>query len=239
MSVRRRIKRSLHELRQHILHRAGLRRQPDYLIHADRQSRFSHIYETGIWSHGDKEIPSSGHGSSLKAAREVRKQLPAILTELGSRCLLDVGCGDLTWMRNLDLPCDYIGVDIVTSVIQTNILENKSHTSRFLVADGVTDSLPDADTVLCREVLFHLSFGDCIATLRNILAKPREFVILTTDRETIFNADIESGDFRVLNLEKRPFRLPPPMKAIPDNLIMPGRILGIWRAGQVRSALRR
>lgn len=228
---------SLKEVVRHLLHTAGVKRRREHLRHPDPKTRFANIYETGVWRHGDAAIPGSGHGSSLAATNAVRQQLPAILEELGSRCLLDVGCGDLTWMRTLRLPCDYIGIDIVASVIEDNIRQNEIPGRTFLVGDSINDALPDADTALCREVLFHLSLADGVSALRNIVAKPRKFVILTSDNATAFNADIETGDFRILNLEKAPFRLPPPFKVIPDDFVSPGRTLGVWQADQVREAL--
>ena len=54
---------------------------------------------------------------------------------------------------------------------------------------------------------------------------------------TLFNSDIQSGDFRLLNLERAPFRLPPPQRLISDDLVVAGRRLGVWRAADVASAL--
>jgi SAM-dependent methyltransferase len=232
-----RLARSLKEVARHILHKAGVRRKHEHLSYSDPKERFEQIYETGVWRHGDEAVPGSGQGSSLAATSEVRSQLPKILEELRSECLLDVGCGDFYWMQSIVLPCHYIGLDIVPSVIENNIRENESSARTFLVGNSIDDVLPDADTVLCREVLFHLSLADGMSVMRNIISKPRKFVILTSDRATGFNSDIETGDFRLLNLEKGPFRLPSPFKVIPDSFVSPDRILGVWKADQVRAAI--
>lgn len=229
--------RTLKEFARHALHTAGVRRKLDHLKHPDRGSRFADIYRTGVWTHGDASVPGSGHGSSLQATGGIRERLPELLAELGTQRLLDVGCGDFTWMSRIDLPCSYIGVDIVSAVVQENERLHGSPTRAFLLADSVTDRLPDADTVLCREVLFHLSFADAMSALKNIVSQPRRFVILTTDKDTAFNADIESGDFRLLNLERKPFRLPPPLTGIPDDAVASRRLLGVWRAEEIRKAL--
>ena len=89
--------------------------------------------------------------------------------------------------------------------------------------------MPDADTILCREILFHLSFEDIHQLLRNFARKPRAWLIATTDIMTFFNADIRSGDFRILNLRRGPFKFPEPDFVIDDSGLIPGRQLGIWR----------
>lgn len=229
--------RTLKEFARHLLHTAGVRRKLDHLKHSDRGSRFEDIYRTGVWTHGDTSVPGSGHGSSLEATGSIRKRLPGLLKELGTQRLLDAGCGDLTWMGRIDLPCDYVGVDIVSAVVRDNDRLYGSPKHEFILADLVSDQLPEADTVLCREVLFHLSFADVTSALKNIVSKQRQFVILTTDKDTSFNADIESGDFRVLNLERKPFRLPPALIEIRDDAVASRRLLGVWRAGTIRTAM--
>lgn len=153
------------------------------------------------------------------------------------RTYFDVGCGDFTWMRHVDLPGHCTGIDIVPSVVEENSRAYGSPQREFMLADSVSDPLPDGDTVLCREVLFHLSFAHAVAVLRNIVSKQRRFVILTTDKDTLFNADIETGDFRALNLERKPFRLPPAMIEIADDAVASRRFLGVWPAEAIKAAL--
>jgi hypothetical protein len=109
-------------------------------------------------------------GSSLDKTQRLRTELPKLLRRLGTTTLLDVGCGDFTWMNEVDLlDVNYIGVDIVSSVIDEDDRLFGSPTKRFILANAVWDKLPDADVVLCREILFRLSFDDARSTLRNIL----------------------------------------------------------------------
>ena len=107
----------------------------------------------------------------------------------------------------------------------------------FLVLDFVESIPPHADVVLCREVLFHLSFEDALAGIRNALASGCSHFLLTSDSSAGFNADIQSGDFRALNLEKRPFRLPPARVRIEDAAISSGRHMGLWTAAEVLAAI--
>lgn len=206
-----------------------------HLEETDLKSRFSAIYDRGIWQHNtDAATPGSGLGSSLAATSALREALPALMDDLEARTLLDIGCGDFTWMQHVTMRPDYIGIDVVDSVIAQNARLYGGPGRTFAVGDATTDDLPAADVVLCREVLFHLSFVDIRKLLKNVLSKDRSYIIATSDRETAFNSDIPTGDFRVLNLEAWPLRLPPPERVIADSAVLPHRIMGVWDAQKLR-----
>lgn len=233
------IKATLGEIKRHVRYKLGVKSLPHYLRPETRQERFSSIYETGVWQHGGEGVPGSGHGSTLAATKTLRAELPSLLRQLEAQTFLDVGCGDLTWMKEVDLPCEYVGADIVPSVIDVNRRQHQNDRRRFVLADAVTGDLPKADVVMCREVLFHLSLSDALAALRNIISRPRRFVMLTHDRETLFNGDIESGDFRFINLERAPFKLPAPFMEIADSDQKAQRVIGVWKAEQIGEGLSR
>jgi hypothetical protein len=142
--------------------------------------------------------------------------------------LLDIGCGDFTWMQHVDLGADYIGIDVVPSVISANENAFGSMTRTFHCIDAVDDPLPTADAVLCREVLFHLSFGDIERLVGNVRISGARYLIATSDTCTAFNANIRTGDYRLLNLRRRPFRFPRPQVWLPDDSRVGGRGLGVW-----------
>jgi hypothetical protein len=136
-------------------------------------------------------------------------------------------------MHEVALSCNYIGVECVQSVIDLNTETHGSANRCFYALDATKDPLPLADTILCREVLFHLSFQDISALMRNLLASGATNLIATTDSFTDFNSDILSGDFRLLNLNKSPFCFPPADLWIPDDEVTPGRVLGVWNLSKL------
>lgn len=229
--------RSARELMRHGMFRLGLGPRPAHNQTGSIAERFHAIYATGHWTVGKSGVPLSGEGSTLEATAELRRSLPAVLDRLGARTLLDVGCGDFFWMRTLDLPCDYIGVDVVRPVIEANLRDFGDARRRFLALDAIRDPLPPADVVLCREVLFHLSFAEARALLGNIVAGGCDWVMLTTDGGTLFNADIVAGGARLLNLEIAPFRLGRPDHEIDEGTSYRGRRIGVWRADRLAAAL--
>lgn len=206
----------------------------DHLNGSALQDRFAHIYKTRLWALGNPEVPGSGTGSTLDATASVRTKLPRLLKSIGTRSLLDVGCGDYNWMRTVGLEdIDYIGVDIVPSLIDENQQKYGSDHIRFVQSNAVSEPLPAADTVLIREVLFHLSFEDAMAVLRNVLSQPRDYLLVTTDNDIAFNVDIRSGDWRQLNLEAAPFKFPEPEHSIKESGA-PYRRLAAWKADALR-----
>jgi hypothetical protein len=233
------IKRSSKEFIRHLVTRSGFVRlyvrirrargqNVDHLFHESLAERFSAIYNNRIWLTGRKTGALSGIGSEIENTVGIRRQLPELLASIRTQVLLDVGCGDLTWMKEIDLPCKYIGADVVPSVIAVNSAQYGSESRRFCMLDATRDSLPPADTVLCREVLFHLSFQDIWRLLENVRACGASLLIATNDSGLRVNADIISGDSRTLNLQRYPFHFPQPVFSILDNSIAQDRVLSVW-----------
>jgi SAM-dependent methyltransferase len=188
--------------------------------------RFREAYRSHAWVSIAGQLSPSGLGSEASATRTIVEALPALLVRLGCRRLLDVGCGDWNWMREVSLPCDYIGIDIVPEVIEANRRYERVGVE-FQVGDAIEGPLPEAEVVLCREVLFHLSFRDGMAALTNIREAAR-WLLATSDPGIWFNSDIETGDFRRINLERAPYRLPPPRALLADEGVSRGRVLALW-----------
>lgn len=59
-------------------------------------SVFDDIHRNNHWK---SPLSASGPGSELAETEEVRALLPGLVAELGIRTLLDVPCGDFSWMK--------------------------------------------------------------------------------------------------------------------------------------------
>jgi hypothetical protein len=176
------------------------------------QKRFERIYETNLWS--DPET-RSGVGSTLDSTRVVRAELPKALRKLGARVLLDVPCGDFTWMAQADLSgVDYIGGDIVPTIIERNKHTHSSASRRFVELDLTRDQLPDADVLLCRDCMVHLSYANIRAALVNIARSNIQYLLMTSFPGRGDNKDVEDGDWRPLDFQAPPFSFPEPVLTI-------------------------
>ena len=229
-------KTGLFHTRAYILYRLVRGRENiTHLLQKKRANRFSKIYETGTWLNGRNSGSLSGSGSEVLNTGKIREELPKILAQLRVASLLDIGCGDWNWMRHIELPCKYIGVDIVPSVIRRNTAEFGSSNRKFIILDAVEEPLPDCDVILCREVLFHLSFSDGLSLIKNTLQSSARYLLATSDMDTEINNDIRTGDFRFLNLRRKPFSFPEPILNIVDDGISKSRRVVVWRIEDIKA----
>jgi hypothetical protein len=204
------------------------------------EERFAQIYKTNLWSDSESR---SGPGSSLDATATLRTALPPLLRGLNTRHLLDVPCGEFNWMSQVDLSgIDYIGGDIVESIIEANRRRYESATRSFMRVDLTRGPLPRADTILCRDCLVHFSFDNIIAAFRTMRASGAKYLLTTTFLDWQVNKDIVDGDWRPLNLVQSPFLLPPPHNVILEDCMEEGgafadKALAVWRVSDLPTQL--
>ena len=165
-----------------------------------RRQRFRLIWALDLWGGG---VSRSGQGSSLEATRRLRAALPAVLAELGVRTLLDVPCGDFTWMQDVDLgDVGYVGVDIVPEIVSRNRERfGDSDRRRFILADATRDPLPTVDAILCRHLLPHLSFRDGLRVLGAV--PPQRGPVARHDDLSARGDELRRGDGRLSRHQPR------------------------------------
>lgn len=173
-----------------------------------RQRVFAKTYSQNLW--GDSES-RSGTGSSLVAAATLRRELPVLFRRIGVRSLLDAGCGDFIWMREIVTELDqYVGVDIVPELIERNIASYGTDRVRFACADITADRLFRADMILCRDCFIHLPTRLIGDALRNFKATDSRYLLLTNDTSAGEYHDIPVGSFRSINFTQPPFSFSQP-----------------------------
>lgn len=164
---------------------------------------FSKIYKEGLWNEG------SGDGSKIENVREYVDVLQKYIDKPEIKTVIDLGCGDWQFSKFLDLSSVlYLGVDVVDSVIDSNIDLYSASNIDFISRDIITYELPQVDLIICKDVLQHLSNRDVISVLIKII-KSSKFALITNDfnSESTSNIDIENGDYRYLDLTLSPFFL--------------------------------
>jgi SAM-dependent methyltransferase len=186
---------------------------------------FSRIYEKNLWR--DQES-RSGRGSTLARTVVIRAALPALLEGVGAQSLLDAACGDFNWMARVDLGgVRYVGVDVVTDLIERNRRLYGGEGREFLLADLTRDPLPTVDLILFRDCLVHHSFADALAAVRNFRRSGSRYLLATTHPTVRRNIDIQTGSWRPLNLRLPPFGFPPPARLLTEEGES-GKCLGLW-----------
>jgi len=197
------------------------------------RQRFSEFYRANVF--GGRES-RSGEGSSLEQTAQIREQMPKLLKEIGARTFLDAPCGDLNWMRHVDLGMEqYLGIDVVAELIADNRRRYGNDSRRFSCVDLVEGIPPAADVVFCRDCLVHLSFEQAKRVLQNFKRSGSRYLLTTTFVERPENVDLDGQDvWRTLNLQLPPFNFPRPLKLINENCTEYGgaysdKCLGLWR----------
>lgn len=173
-------------------------------------SVFDQIYTTNYWGDG------SGTGSSPEATSEYRQFLEGFMRDQGVRTVVDLGCGDWQVSNLIDWSgIRYHGFDAADFVIRAN---TERYAKENISFEKLSDyaALPAADLLVVKDVLQHLSNAE----VKKILAEvfPKYPKILVTNcvppirtafyRSSMFNRDIEIGDFRYFDIRLPPFDQP-------------------------------
>jgi len=201
---------------------------------------FAEIYAKGLWKGGESH---SGPGSELAYTENLRFFLPILFARFGIRTIVDAACGDFNWMRFVPLTKEmsYVGLDIVPEVIAQNQRHHANERRKFAVANIVTDPLPAADLVMCRDCLFHLSNRDVVLALRNFAASDSRYLLTSSHANDggFINTDIKTGHFRMIDLFSAPFCLPRNVHFAIDDYIppFPPRTMCLWDREQIASAV--
>jgi len=198
---------------------------------ASVESVFTNIYNKHLW-----RIEYSGPGSTLKETTAIREGIPELLKELNVKVLLDAPCGDFNWIQhvNLNFLDQYIGLDIVEVLVKKNKKEYENGNRLFLHANIITDPLPQADVILCRDCLVHLRFQDIMQALKNMKANGITYLLTTTYPTIRTNRNLKkTGGWRRLNLQRSPFNFPKPIALIREgctyNQKLTDKSLGLWK----------
>lgn len=193
------------------------------------ESIFQVIYRKNMWG---REIKSGG-GSLLGQTVALRQALPGLVRRIGAHTVLDAACGDYHWMKTVALECNrYIGIEIVPELVDQNCKEYGSEKITFLNADITRNRLPQADLIICRDVLVHLSFDDIGRAIENFKHSNSRFLLTTTYPGVSKNCDILSGMWRPMDLQLPPFDFPSPIELINEECDLqtdhPQKSLGLW-----------
>lgn len=197
----------------------------------DMKEVFTYIHQNNHWRGDDS---ASGAGSDDTQTYVIQLALPDILSHFHIESILDLPCGDFHWMQHVSLPVKkYIGADIVEELIYTNQTRYASPQREFRIIDLTKDILPAVDLLFCRDCLVHLSFADISKVFSNLKKSGIQYILTTTFTDRTENYDIQTGDWRVLNLQAAPFYLPAPILQVNEqctegNGWYADKCLGLW-----------
>ena len=167
---------------------------------------FENIYKNGTWNNNNKKIPLSGSGSSLKNSKECSKVLNKFIYDNSCKSIIDLGCGDLTWISKTDFFNDknikYIGVDVVEFLINKH--KNKYKQNIFKCKDIVYfNNFEFTSLIIIRDVIFHLENNEVLQIFDNLKNKFK-YILITSNKNKI-NKKLNKCHYAHKNLFKKPF----------------------------------
>ena len=168
---------------------------------------FTTIHRYNLWANSESV---SGDGSSLNYTEQLRSELPKLISSLRIHSILDAPCGDFNWFNTMlqesGITLNYTGVDIVKPLIKKNqSIYSIPGNIRFLRANVLKYKMDKYDAVLSRDFLFHLSFSDSQKFLVRFYESKSKYLITSSYPKVEKNTEINSGQFREINLFKPPY----------------------------------
>ena len=177
---------------------------------------FIEIYNKNLWKSPESK---SGKGSEMKHTEHLRGALPGMFKRLNIRSMLDIPCGDMNWMRTVDLSgIKYTGADIVPELIKQHQAAPPLAGATFAVMNLISDTLPACDLVFCRDCLVHLDFSDGLKAIANVKRSGIKYFASTSSTGLTENKQLTTG-WRPVNLAIAPYNLGEPVEIINEHYL--------------------
>jgi len=175
------------------IQRAGLRHDMYRSAGRTHKEIFSEIYERNLWR-GEPGTYSSGPGSHEQVNESYINLVLSLIEREKVARIVDLGCGDFrVGQRIVGFGASYIGCDVCPGVIERNSRVFGRSDVEFRAIDIVTDSLPEGDLCVIRQVFQHFSNGSILAVLQKTLDYR---LVLVTDEQV--RADQASSNVDIL-----------------------------------------
>jgi len=119
---------------------------------------------------------TSGMGSVGRLARFKAATVNQFIAANGITSVIDFGCGDASQLALLELPLDYVGVDVSPAALARCAVQFPGR--QFLLPDKLRTVSP-ADLTLALDVIYHLIENHVFAaTMRTLFAWATRFVVI-------------------------------------------------------------
>jgi predicted TPR repeat methyltransferase len=188
---------------------------------------FKHIYETKLWG---EESPS-GNGFKSEVDSKVISIIEEVINKYEIKSILDLGCGDWTIMKNVDLSSvdRYVGMDCVEALIEENINNYSTDKVSFKYDDARTTDLEDFDLIIVRDVLIHYPNESIKIMLDAIKNKKYSYLLMTTWQDGDNSEKFDRfSNARKVNFFADPFNLSQPDEVFYEDEGQ-NKQLSIWK----------
>lgn len=190
------------------------------IMNMERKQTFENIYTNKVWNNGDTNVPLSGPGSSLECTHEISNMLNEFIYNYNIKNILDLGCGDLTWISNTpffkDNSIQYTGVDIVEFLVDKH--KEKYPERKFYNGDIIHYNFNFSELIIIRDVTFHLRNNEILELFNNIKNKFK-YIAITSSITNINSDNLNEYHFSLKNIHIEPFNIKQKfIKQIPEPI---------------------
>jgi 2-polyprenyl-3-methyl-5-hydroxy-6-metoxy-1,4-benzoquinol methylase len=179
-----------------------------------RKFIFFLIYKTNHWNKYEKvdknNLLVSGPGSiqgSLQT-KNIIDNLDTFIKKNNIQSMLDMACGDFSWMQDLIKKNNYInytGYDIVEDIISYNNKKYSKNNVSFFCKDIINEkNFDNFDLVFIRDFFIHIDNASINVLLKNIKNSKVRFLACSNNNNEL-NKDVVVGQHRNVNLKIKPF----------------------------------
>jgi SAM-dependent methyltransferase len=161
---------------------------------------FTNIYTKDIWTNG------SGTGSTPSYCKKYMENIQTYIKENNIENILDLGCGDWQFSQHMNWEnVDYIGVDIVESVISHNIdffTKDNIHFKCLNLSDmsKVQDFIgKEKQLILIKDVLMHWTNEEIIEWMDKLIQLLNTEHFITANNWKYYRKPEKNDQIRVLD----------------------------------------
>ena len=172
-------------------------------------NKFDEIYKQKIWSGKDGSVPLSGPGSLVESSLPVIDFINQGVANQQIGSILDLGCGDLTYISTIEHINSglllYTGVDVSDYILSEN--EKRYPWFNGKRMDITKPQAFDADLIIIKDILFHLTNEQITALFNNLTASRFNFCIVTTmnNRSNVARKLDPKHNYANVNIRVAPF----------------------------------
>ena len=191
---------------------------------------FNHYFHSAFWGNADG---TSGPNSAFHLTHKLRANIQNLLSGRNIHSIVDIGCGDANLFRYIDLTgIEYSGLECVPALTQQNQVQFADRPNMtFQTTDVIYDPVPQAELVICRDVVHYLPNELIFDLLENIKRSQSTYLLITHNLFSPDSANVKTnvGIFRPVNLTQAPFNWPQPIEIVEEDEFEFGKALGLWK----------
>ena len=201
---------------------------------------FTEVFTINDWSSTESH---SGMGSTLEFTTNTRKNLPLLWEQYNIKKVLDIGCGDFNWMKEIISNLDYYkGTDIVDGITNLNIerhrVKGKIEFETCDIIEGCNANPKDFNAIILKDVLVHFPIDVANFVMEKLKKTGIKYIFITHFKNEKENADLNVfGQWRPLNMSIKPFNLGKPLAIITEEAeeylwkdkTMKDKTLSLWK----------